>query len=264
MFESLQMAPPDAILGLTEAFKKDPNPNKINLSVGVYKDAQGQTPILEVVKEAEHRLLATETTKGYLGIDGLPEYGQHVRELLFGSASDILASQRAVTAQTPGGTGALRVAADFIKQKLGGSRIWCSNPTWANHPSVFQAAGLAVDTYPYIDATGTTLDFDALMQAVAKIPEGDAICLHACCHNPSGIDLQLEQWTELGQTLRRQGVLPLVDFAYQGFADGLEQDAAGMQSLLEVVPEALVCSSFSKNFGLYGERVGADARGRLG
>ena len=257
MFETLQMAPPDAILGLTEAFKSDPNPQKINLSVGVYKDAHGATPILEVVKEAEKRLLAQETSKSYLGIDGLPEYGQQVRELLFGTGHDIIAGQRAVTAQTPGGTGALRVAADFLKQKLGRERIWCSAPTWANHPNVFQAAGLEVEKYPYIDAAGTALDFDAMLAALENIPAGDAICLHACCHNPTGIDPTVEQWQQIGQVLQQRSVLPLVDFAYQGFAQGLEEDAAGLKQLLTVTPEALVCSSFSKNFGLYGERVGA-------
>jgi aspartate/tyrosine/aromatic aminotransferase len=257
MFETLQMAPPDAILGLTEAFKKDPNPDKINLSVGVYKDAQGTTPILEVVKEAEKRLLAEETNKSYLGIDGLPEYGQQVRELLFGSNHEIVAQGRAVTAQAPGGTGALRVAADFLKQKLSRTRIWCSTPTWANHPNVFRAAGLEVDSYSYIDEAGTGLDFDAMLDALGKIPAGDAICLHACCHNPTGIDPTVEQWKELGQVLERQGVLPLVDFAYQGFAEGLQPDAAALKQLLAITPEALICSSFSKNFGLYGERVGA-------
>lgn len=257
MFETLTMAPPDAILGLTEAFKKDPNPQKINLSVGVYKDASGATPILEVVKEAERRLLANETSKGYLGIDGLPEYGQHVRRLLLGADHEILTANRAVTAQTPGGTGALRVAADFLKQKMGRSRIWCSNPTWANHPNVFQSAGLEVETYPYLDGAGTGLDFDAMLGAMESIPSGDAICLHACCHNPTGIDPTPSQWKEIGQLLQRRGVLPLVDFAYQGFAEGLEEDAIGLKELVAVVPEALVCSSFSKNFGLYCERVGA-------
>ena len=257
MFETLQMAPPDAILGLTEAFKKDPHPQKINLSVGVYQDASGKTPILKVVSEAEKRLLAEETSKSYLGIDGLPDYGQHVRELLFGADHEIVTGNRAVTAQTPGGTGALRVAADFLKQNLGCGRIWCSNPTWANHPGVFQAAGLSVENYPYIDAAGTGLDFDAMMSALRNIPAGDAICLHACCHNPTGIDPTVEQWRQMGEVLQRRGVVPLVDFAYQGFAEGLEEDAAGLKQLLAVAPEALICSSFSKNFGLYGERVGA-------
>ena len=257
MFEKLQMAPPDPILGLSEAFKQDPHPHKINLSVGVYQDASGKTPILETVKEAERRLLADETNKGYLGIDGLPEYGRHVREMLFGADHDIVASKRGVTAQTPGGTGALRVAADFIAQKLKGHKIWVSNPTWANHPSIFEAAGLQVGNYPYLDAAGTGLDFAALTTALQQIPAGDAICLHASCHNPTGIDPTVEQWKQIGQILQQHQILPLVDFAYQGFAEGIDEDRAGLVALAASCPEMLVCSSFSKNFGLYCERVGA-------
>jgi aspartate/tyrosine/aromatic aminotransferase len=257
MFEKLQMAPPDPILGLSEAFKKDPHPHKINLSVGVYQDASGKTPILETVKEAERRLLADETNKGYLGIDGLPEYGRHVREMLFGADHDIVVQKRGVTAQTPGGTGALRVAADFIAQKLKGRKIWVSNPTWANHPSIFEAAGLQVGNYPYLDAAGTGLDFAALTNALQQIPAGDAICLHASCHNPTGIDPTPEQWRHIGQLLQQRQILPLVDFAYQGFAEGIDEDRVGLVALAESCPEMLVCSSFSKNFGLYCERVGA-------
>jgi aspartate/tyrosine/aromatic aminotransferase len=257
MFQSLEMAPPDAILGLTEAFKNDPNPQKINLSVGVFKDAEGQTPILPVVKEAEKRLLEEETNKSYLAMQGIPEYGQFVRELLFGAQHNVISDCRAVTAQTPGGTGALRVAGDLIKQKLGGSRIWCSDPTWANHPAVFKAAGLDVESYPYLDAAGKELDFERMIQAIEKIPAGDVICLHACCHNPTGVDPTTEQWREIAQRLQQQGVLPLIDFAYQGFANGLQQDATGVREMAAGVDELLVCSSFSKNFGLYNERVGA-------
>jgi aspartate/tyrosine/aromatic aminotransferase len=257
MFQTMEMAPPDAILGLTEAFKKDTNPNKINLSVGVYQDSSGKTPILDVVKQAEIRLLDEEANKSYLGIDGLPAYGAQVQAMLFGEGHPLVTAHRAVTAQTPGGTGALRVAADFLQQKVGVGRIWCSKPTWANHPSVFKAAGLEVDTYPYLDQAGTGLDFDAMMSGIQRIPAGDAICLHACCHNPTGVDPTQNQWREIGQLLTRQGILPLVDFAYQGFGDGLEEDASGLRMLAELCPEMLICSSFSKNFGLYGERVGA-------
>lgn len=257
MFDSLQTAPPDAILGLTEAYRNDPNPLKINLSVGVYKNAEGNTPILGVVKEAEKRLLAEETGKSYLPMDGLPAYGERVRELLFAADHELANSKRAITVQTPGGTGALRVTADFLKQKLSCDRIWCSNPTWANHPGVFKAAGLDVESYPYIDDAGTGLDFDAMCSAIDSIPAGDAICLHACCHNPTGIDLTVPQWEQIGQVLAQRQVLPVVDFAYQGFARGLDDDAAGLRQLLATIPEALICSSFSKNFGLYNERVGA-------
>ncbi|MCA9153253.1 MAG: aspartate/tyrosine/aromatic aminotransferase [Planctomycetales bacterium] len=254
MFENLTMAPPDAILGLTDAFKKDPNPNKINLSVGVYQDSTGKTPILESVKKAEEKLLATESNKSYLGIDGLPEYGQAVQRLLFG---DALETGRAVTAQTPGGTGALRVAAEFIKQAQPNATVWCSKPTWANHPSVFEAAGLRVNSYPYIDAEGKGLDFDAMIAALRQVPAGDVVLLHACCHNPTGIDPTPEQWDEIGRVLAERRALPLIDFAYQGFGDGLREDATGLLRLLQSNAELLVCSSFSKNFGLYSERTGA-------
>jgi len=257
MLEKLQMAPPDPILGLGEAFKKDPHPHKINLSVGVFQDADGKTPILGVVKEAEQRLLSEESNKSYLSIDGLPEYGRHVRELLFGAGHEIIGQRRGVTAQTPGGTGALRVAADFFQQKLQGRRMWVSRPTWVNHTSIFEAAGLQVDTYPYLDAAGTGLDSDALLAVLQAIPAGDAVCLHASCHNPTGIDPTVEQWRQIGQVLRERQLLPLVDFAYQGFAQGVEEDRAGLVQLAAICPELLVCSSFSKNFGLYGERVGA-------
>jgi len=257
MLEKLQMAPADPILGLGEAFKNDPRPDKINLSVGIYQDASGKTPVLGVVKEAERRLLEQETNKSYLSIDGLPEYGRHVRELLLGAGHELIAQRRGVTAQTPGGTGALRVAADFFQQKLRGQRIWVSRPTWVNHTSIFEAAGLQVDTYPYLDAAGTGLDLPALQAACEKIPPGDAICLHASCHNPTGIDPTPSEWRQIGQLLQARQILPLVDFAYQGFADDIETDRAGLLELVNVCPEVLVCSSFSKNFGLYNERVGA-------
>jgi aspartate/tyrosine/aromatic aminotransferase len=257
MFESISTAPPDPILGLGEAFKRDPNPQKINLSVGVYKDAQGNTPVLASVKEAERRLLETEKSKNYLSIEGLPDYGRYVRELLFGPTHEIVTSGRAVTAQTPGGTGSLRVAADFLKKQLPGAKVWVSKPTWANHPSIFQAAGFPVETYAYIDAAGKSLDFEAMLASLERVASGDIVLLHACCHNPTGIDPTLDQWRKIADLLERRGALPLVDFAYQGFGDGLEEDAAGLRALAQPGRELLVCSSFSKNFGLYSERVGA-------
>ncbi len=257
MFETLDVAPPDSILGLTEAFKKDPNPNKINLSVGVYQDDNGRTPVLACVKEAERRILAEEQSKNYLGIEGLADYGRCVRELLFGNNHEIIESDRAVTLQTPGGTGALRVAADFLKRKFPTSRVWFSKPTWANHPSVFSAAGLAVDNYSYIDSRGTGLDFPGLLESLRSIPAGDVVCLHACCHNPTGIDPSSTEWQAIADLVHERGLLPLVDFAYQGFGDGLDEDAIGLRSICRPGCEVLVCSSFSKNFGLYSERVGA-------
>lgn len=257
MFERLEMAPPDAILGLTEAFKKDPAPHKINLGVGVYKDENNQTPVLQSVKKAEEKLLKEESTKNYLSIPGSPAYGACVRELLFGADHEIVASGRAQTAQTPGGTGALRVAADFIKQQFPGASIWISDPTWANHNAIFAAAGIAVKTYPYYDAESKGLNFEAMKAALAAAPAGDAVLLHACCHNPSGIDPDSAQWTELAALTAEKGLLPFFDFAYQGFGRGLEEDAEGLRAFCTPGRELLICSSFSKNFGLYNERVGA-------
>ncbi len=257
MFETITTAPPDSILGLGEAFKKDPNPKKINLSVGVYKDAHGNTPVLASVKEAERRLLAGEQTKNYLSIEGLADYGRFVRELLFGGDHEIIASGRAVTAQTPGGTGSLRVAADFLKKQNPHAKVWLSKPTWANHAAIFQAAGFAVEYYPYIDAAGKSLDFPAMLQALQGISRRDIVLLHACCHNPTGIDPTPEEWKQIADALYEREALPLLDFAYQGFGDGLQEDARGLREFARPGKEFVVCSSFSKNFGLYSERVGA-------
>ncbi|GAA0235284.1 amino acid aminotransferase [Marinomonas primoryensis] len=257
MFEHIQAAPADPILGLNDAYKKDPNPNKINLGVGVFKDEQGNTPILKAVKQAEERLLAEEKTKSYLSIEGAPAYRSAVQTLLFGNDHPIITKQLAQTAHTPGGTGALRVAAEFIKKHLPEATIWVSNPTWANHQSVFQSVGLEVGSYAYYDANAKSLDFEAMLASLSQIPEGDVVLFHGCCHNPTGIDPTPEQWYQLAKLCSKQGFLPLFDFAYQGFGQGLTEDAQGLRTFLEHVPEMLIASSFSKNFGLYNERVGA-------
>lgn len=257
MLEQLAMAPSDPILGLTEAFRKDPNPNKINLGVGVYKDEMGNTPILDAVKKARQRVLAAEITKNYLAIDGSPEYSRAVQELLFGQGHPLLGSGRAVTVQAPGGTGALRVAADFLHQHFAGARVWISEPTWANHPQIFRLAGIQVQAYPYFDAHTNALSFEAMCRALDSAPAGDVILLHGCCHNPTGVDPTLEQWRRLAEVLAARRLLPLVDFAYQGLGRGLREDAEGLLALCSSLPEVLVASSFSKNFGLYNERVGA-------
>lgn len=257
MFETLKPAPPDAILGLSEAFTADPNPAKINLAVGVFKDAAGQTPVLACVKAAEKRLVETESTKTYLGIDGLPAYRDLARQLVFGDAVD---PQRVAMVQTPGGTGGVRVGADFLASHHPTTTVWVSNPTWENHISVFNAAGLATETYRYLDASKTGLDFGAMMDDLkSKTRPGDVVLLHACCHNPTGVDLTAQQWGEVASLLVERQLLPLVDFAYQGFGVGLEEDAIGLRSLLEKCDEVLVATSFSKNFGLYSERVGTAA-----
>lgn len=257
MFETFSPAPPDAILGLTEAFKKDPNPKKVNLGVGIYKDAQGRTPVLASVKQAEERILKNENTKNYLSIEGSPEYAAAVQELLFGANHEVITSNRSVTAQAPGGTGALRVAADFIARMFPGKRVWLSDPTWPNHSSVFKAAGLEVGTYPYFDAAANGVKFDAMLAKIKQMPAGDVLLLHGCCHNPTGADLSLAQWQQIAAMVAERKLLPLVDFAYQGFGDGLEEDAAGLRAICQPGQEVLIASSFSKNFGLYNERLGA-------
>ena len=257
MFAVLDMAPPDAILGLTEAFKKDPRPNKINLGVGVYKDANNATPILNTVKKAEEHLLRREKTKNYLGIPGSTEYAEAVQKLVFGPDHEIVKTGRSQTAHTPGGTGALRVCADFIHTRFPNAAIWMSEPTWANHPSVFQAAGVTVKSYPYYNYQSKSLNFDAMMEALRSVPKGDVVLFHGCCHNPSGMDPDPDQWMAIASLAAKQGFLPLVDFAYQGFGDGIEEDALAVRAFAEAGCEMLICSSFSKNFGLYCERVGA-------
>ncbi|GAB3486996.1 amino acid aminotransferase [Marinomonas epiphytica] len=257
MFEHIQAAPADPILGLNDAYKKDPNPNKINLGVGVFKDEQGTTPILKAVKQAEASLLNQEQTKSYLSIEGAPAYRAAVQKLLFGADHKIIAKNLAQTAHTPGGTGALRVAAEFIKKHLPEATVWVSNPTWANHQSIFQSVGIEVGSYAYYDAKNKTLDFESLLASLSQIPEGDVVLFHGCCHNPTGIDPTPEQWQQLAKLSSKQGFLPLFDFAYQGFGLGIEEDAQGLRTFLDQVPEMLIANSFSKNFGLYNERVGA-------
>ncbi len=257
MFETFTPAPPDAILGLTEAFKKDPNPKKVNLGVGIYKDAKGSTPVLDSVKRAEERILQNENTKNYLGIDGTAEYSAAVQELLFEANHEVITSNRSVTAQAPGGTGALRIAADFIFCMFPKARVWLSDPTWPNHPSIFKAAGLETGVYPYFDAATNGIKFDEMVATLQGIPAGDVILLHGCCHNPTGADLSPAQWQKIAAIVTARKLLPLVDFAYQGFGDGLEADAVGMRTICQPGQEVLIASSFSKNFGLYNERIGA-------
>ena len=257
MFESIELAPADPILGLTEAFQNDERAHKVNLSVGVFKDEHGATPVLKSVKQAEQRLLEEEATKSYVGIAGLATYNQHVRQMMFGENHPILQSNRAVTVQSPGGTGALRIAADFVSRRFPQAKVWCSRPTWANHPSIFKAAGLGVEHYAYLDGQARSLDFDAMLSDLMRLPAGDVVVLHGCCHNPSGVDPTPGQWQQIADCLYQRKLIPLLDFAYQGFGTGLDQDAYGIRTVADRCDELLVCSSFSKNFGLYRERVGA-------
>jgi aromatic-amino-acid transaminase len=257
MFEHLEMAPPDPILGLEEAFKRDPNPAKINLAAGVYRDETGTTPVFRAVKRAEADILETEISKTYLGMAGLPEFTAVVQNLVFGPGHPILAEKRAITVQTPGGTAALRVAGDLIKRADPNARIWVSNPTWPNHPPLFRATGLTVETYAYFDPASNCVDFDAMMGGLEQVEQGDVVLLHGSCHNPTGADLVPEQWRHVGALLERKGAVPLVDFAYQGFGRGLDEDAQGVRILIDALPEVFIATSYSKNFGLYNERTGA-------
>ncbi|MES2818066.1 MAG: amino acid aminotransferase [Pseudomonadota bacterium] len=255
-FAGVPQVPGDPILGLMDAFRADPNPAKLDLGVGVYKDPQGLTPILHAVKEAERRLLETETSKSYIGGHGDAAFCQLLSQLVLGADSALLADQRAAATQTPGGTGALRLVADFIGHCLPGRGIWLSDPTWPIHETIFAEAGLAVGHYPYVD-DDNRLAVEAMLEALARIPVGDVVLLHACCHNPTGFDLSQADWQRVLEVVRDRELLPLIDFAYQGFGDGLEEDAWAVRLFASELPEVLITSSCSKNFGLYRERTGA-------
>lgn len=259
MLETVQQAPRDAILGLTVAYNEDPRPEKVNLSVGIYQDENGQTPTLAAVREAEKRLATGPSLKTYLPISGAPSYLRATQQLALGTASELPSSGQVAGVQTPGGTGALRVVADFLHGNFPQATVWLSDPTWPNHPSIFQAANVPTKTYPYFDPATNSLRFDELLVAVEKMAPGDVMLLHGCCHNPTGIDPTPAQWAQIAAAINKRGVLPLLDFAYQGFGDGLEEDAAGLRELVQQGGELIFCSSFSKNFGLYRERVGAVA-----
>ena len=257
MFEKIQAAPADPILGLGESFKTETRDNKINLGIGVYKDANGLTPIVKAVKTAEKRLLETENSKNYLTIDGVAAYNQFTQELLFGANSEILSSKRAKTAQSLGGTGALRVAAEFIKRQTNAQNVWISSPTWPNHNAIFNAVGITIRNYRYYNEETHALDWDNMLADLSHADAGDVVLLHGCCHNPTGIDPTPAQWKQLAELSAKNGWLPLFDFAYQGLANGLEEDAQGLRAFAANHKELLIASSYSKNFGLYNERVGA-------
>ncbi len=257
MWKSVQPAPPDSILGLTDEFRKDPNPEKVNLGVGVYKDENGTTPILRCVKAAEEELLKTEKTKSYLPISGDPVYGAAVQRLILGESSDTIKDGRVITAHAPGGTGALRVGADLIRKFNPAAKLWVSSPTWANHNGIFGAAGFEIKQYGYYNAESRDLDFDRLMDDLLDVPAGDVVVLHACCHNPSGVDLTNAEWQQVAELAARVGWIPFLDFAYQGFGDGVDEDRFAVEQFAAAGIDCYVASSFSKNFGLYNERTGA-------
>ncbi|RIJ08893.1 aspartate/tyrosine/aromatic aminotransferase [Pseudomonas sp. 91RF] len=255
-FDAIGRVPGDPILGLMEAYAQDSNPRKFDLGVGVYKDAQGLTPIPEAVKIAEARLVESQDTKTYIGGHGNPLFGKVINELVLGADSALIAQQRAGATQTPGGTGALRLAADFIAQCLPGKGVWLSNPTWPIHETIFAAAGVKICHYPYV-GSDNRLDVDAMLAVLNEVPKGDVVLLHACCHNPTGFDLSHDDWHRVLDVVRSRNLLPLIDFAYQGFGDGLEQDAWSTRLFAAELPELLITSSCSKNFGLYRDRTGA-------
>lgn len=256
MFGTLTALPADPILGLLAKYREDSNPQKIDLGVGVYKDEQGHTAILDCVKKAEKHRFDTEDSKVYIGPAGSATFNAKMSELIFGDHK-VMLENRVRTLSTPGGTGALRVAAEFIKACKAGTTIWVSNPTWANHTGLFKAAGLIVKEYPYYNYETKSLDFDAMLDALKQVSADDVVLLHACCHNPSGMDLNKEQWQQVVDVTKSVGFTPMIDMAYQGFGEGLDEDAYGLRLMAENVSEMIVCSSCSKNFGLYRERIGA-------
>lgn len=257
LFGAVEMAPRDPILGVTEAFVADPNTNKVNLGVGVYNDDSGKLPLLECVKQVEREMSAKATARNYLPIDGIAAYDKAAQGLVFGPDSELIRNGRIVTIQALGGTGALKIAADFIRRVSPQAKVWISDPSWENHRALFEAAGFAVDAYRYYDADTHGLDFAGMMAAIDTIPAGDVIVLHACCHNPTGVDPTDEQWTTIIERVRAKELVPILDLAYQGFGDGIDADASVVRRFAATSGAFFVASSFSKSFSLYGERVGA-------
>ncbi len=257
LFARIEMAPRDPILGVTEAFVADTNPRKVNLGVGVYYDDNGKVPLLECVKRAEAQLVAATLPRAYLPIDGLASYDKAVQALVFGAGSDVIAAKRAVTVQALGGTGALKLGADFIRRLAPDAEVWISDPSWENHRALFEFAGFKVNSYRYYDPAIRGLDFAAMRAALETIPSGHVVVLHACCHNPTGADLTNDQWDEVIAIVRARGHIPFLDMAYQGFGDGIEADAHAVRAFTAAGMPLFVSNSFSKSFSLYGERVGA-------
>ncbi len=253
MFESLQAMPADAILGLIAEFQEDQRPDKVDLGVGVYRNTAGETPVLNSVKKAEQAILETQASKAYLGTAGNPDFNAAMQAMMFaGTAPD----ERLVTIQTPGGSGSLRVAAGILLRARDNTTVWVSEPTWANHVPLLGGAGLELKPYPYYDTEKHVLRTDAMLDALREVPRGDVVLFHACCHNPSGLDPSQQDWRAITDVILERGLLPFVDMAYQGFAEGLEEDAYSIRYMAERVPEMIVSSSCSKNFGLYRDRVG--------
>ncbi|MCK9504789.1 MAG: aspartate/tyrosine/aromatic aminotransferase [Porticoccaceae bacterium] len=257
MFNILEALPPDPILGLTTEYKADPRNIKIDLGVGVYKDEVGHTPVMAAIKAAEKALFDAEDSKSYIAQVGVEAFNAGILGLVLGSDHAALREKRATAVMTPGGTGALRLGGELIVRMNPKATIWVGDPTWANHIPVLQGAGLKLVTYPYYDKATSSIRFDEMLAALEKAESGDAVLLHGCCHNPCGADLSQEQWQALAHLMLRKELLPFVDLAYQGFGEGLDEDAYGIRLLAEQLPDVLVASSCSKNFGLYRERTGS-------
>ena len=257
LFTGVEMAPRDPILGLNEQFQADPNPSKVNLGVGVYTDENGKLPLLACVKEAENLIAESPKPRGYLPIDGIVAYDQAVQSLVFGADSEVLKSGRVVTAQALGGTGALKIGADFLKRLKPGAKVLISDPSWENHRALFEAAGFEVGTYPYYDAAHRRVAVQGMLDALQAAAPGTIVVLHACCHNPTGYDLDPAQWERVIEVIRSRGLVPFLDMAYQGFAEGIAEDGAVIGQFVAAGLDFFVSTSFSKSFSLYGERVGA-------
>jgi aromatic-amino-acid transaminase len=257
LFTAIEMAPRDPILGITEAFNADKNPNKVNLGVGVYYDDNGKVPLLECVRKAEAQLMEKATPRTYLPIDGLAMYDKAVQELVFGADSAVVKGKRAITVQALGGTGALKLGADFLKRFSPESQVWISDPSWENHRALFESAGFTVNAYPYYDPATRGVNFAGMLKALKEMPKGSIVLLHACCHNPTGADLSDAQWSEVIQVVTQRGLIPFLDMAYQGFGDGIDADGEVVRLFAQAGGPLFVSNSFSKSFSLYGERVGA-------
>lgn len=257
LFGAVDMAPRDPIMGVTDAFLADPNPAKVNLGVGVYCDDAGKVPLLACVARAEHALTAKAAPHTYLPIDGIQAYDRAVRALLLGADHPAIAEKRALTVQALGGTGALKVGADFLRRFAPGAGVWISDPSWENHRALFEGAGFTVHNYPYYDAATRGLDFAGMIAALEKLPAGAIVVLHACCHNPTGVDPTREQWTRIIDAVRARGLVPFLDIAYQGFGEGIDADGEVVRRFAATPGPLFIASSFSKSFSLYGERIGA-------
>ena len=257
LFSAVDMAPRDPILGLTEQFNADANPAKVNLGVGVYFNDQGKLPVLDCVAAAEKQLLESPKAKGYLPIDGIAAYDKAVQGLVFGADSDAVKGGRVATVQALGGTGGLKVGADFLKRLQPGARVLISDPSWENHRALFTNAGFEVDSYPYYDAATRGVRFDAMLAALQAAASGTVVVLHACCHNPTGCDLLPAQWEQVAAACAARGLVPFLDLAYQGFGEGIQDDGAAVRCFLAQGLSFFVSTSFSKSFSLYGERAGA-------